>query len=303
MELIDSAENTPNHQITKSPILKVRILLEMIKFEHTIFALPFAYLGAFLAAGGPPDLWTSLWILVAMVGARTAAMGFNRIVDIPFDSKNPRTKERALPKGTVRARDAWIMVIVASGIYFLSAYELNRLAFLLSPVFLAVVLSYSYTKRFTSMCHLFLGLALSLAPMAGWIAVKGSVEFLPLILSTGVLFWVAGFDALYGCLDYDFDRKQGLHSIPARWGIKKAFWISGLFHLVAFIAFISVGFQAHLNWIYYSGLLATFALLVMQRLVVNPSDLSRMNMAFFTFNGAISIILFTATAISLIWKV
>ena len=292
-----------NYQVIKSPAIKVRILLEMIKFEHTIFALPFAYLGAFLAAGGPPDLWTSMWILVAMVGARTAAMGFNRIVDIPFDSKNPRTKERALPKGTVKARDAWIMVIVASGIYFLSAYELNRLAFLLSPVFLTVVLSYSYTKRFTSLCHLFLGLALSLAPTAGWIAVKGSVEFLPLILSTGVLFWVAGFDVLYGCLDYDFDRKQALHSIPARWGIKKAFWISGLFHLVAFIAFISVGFQAHLNWIYYSGLLATFALLVMQRLVVNPSDISRMNMAFFTFNGAISIILFTATAISLIWKV
>jgi 4-hydroxybenzoate polyprenyltransferase len=285
------------------PISKVRILLEMIKFEHTIFALPFAYLGAFLAAEGLPDLCTSMWILVAMVGARTAAMGFNRIVDIPFDSKNPRTKERALPKGTVRARDTWTMVMVASGIYFLSAYELNRLAFLLSPVFLAIVLSYSYTKRFTSLCHIFLGLALSLAPTAGWISVKGSVEFLPLILSTGVLFWVAGFDVLYGCLDYDFDRKQGLHSIPARWGIKKAFWISGLFHLVAFIAFISVGFQAHLNWIYYSGLLATFALLVMQRLVVNPSDLSRMNMAFFTFNGAISIILFTATAISLIWKV
>jgi len=291
------------YQSIKSPAIKVWILLEMIKFEHTIFALPFAYLGAFLAAGGPPDLLTSLWILVAMVGARTAAMGFNRIVDIPFDSKNPRTRKRALPKGALKARDAWIMVIVASGTYFLTAYELNRLAFLLSPVFLAIVLSYSYTKRFTSMCHLFLGLALSLAPTAGWIAVKGSVEFLPLILSTGVLFWVAGFDVLYGCLDYDFDRKQGLHSIPAKCGIKKAFWISGLFHLAAFIAFVSVGLLAHLNWIYYSGLLATFALLVMQRLVVSPGDLSRMNMAFFTFNGAISIILFTATAISLTWKV
>jgi 4-hydroxybenzoate polyprenyltransferase len=275
----------------------------MIKFEHTILALPFAYLGAFLAAEGPPDLWTSLWILVAMIGARTAAMGFNRIVDIPFDSKNPRTKERALPKGTVKARDAWIMVIVASGTYFLAAYKLNQLAFIVSPIFLAVVLSYSYTKRFTSMCHLFLGLALSLAPMAGWIAVKGSIEFLPLILSTGVLFWVAGFDVLYACLDYDFDRKQGLHSIPARWGVKKAFRISGIFHLVAFFALVSVGLLAHLNWIYYCGLVATFALLVMQRLVINPKDLSRMNMAFFTFNGAISIILFTATAISLIWKV
>jgi 4-hydroxybenzoate polyprenyltransferase len=301
--LIDSAENTPINQIIKSSISKVWILLEMIKFEHTIFALPFAYLGAFLAAKGPPDLWTSLWILVAMFGARTAAMGFNRVVDIPFDSENPRTKERALPKGTAKARDAWIMVIIASVIYLLAAYKLNRLAFLLSPAFLAVVLGYSYTKRFTSMCHLLLGLALSLAPMAGWIGVKGSIEFLPLILSTGVLFWVAGFDILYSCLDYDFDRKQGLHSIPAKWGIKKAFWISNIFHLMAFAALVSVGFLAHLNWIYYCGLLATFALLVMQRLVVNPKDLSRMNMAFFTFNGAISIILFIATAISLIWKV
>jgi len=299
---MDNWVRSPHYQVIKSPISKVWILLEMIKFEHTVFALPFAYLGAFLGAEGPPDLWTSLWILVAMFGARTAAMGFNRLVDIPFDSKNPRTKERALPRGIVKARDAWIMVIAASGIYFLSAYELNLLAFILSPAFLAVLLGYSYTKRFTSMCHLFLGLALSLAPMAGWIGVKGSVEFLPLILSTGVLFWVAGFDILYGCLDYDFDREQGLYSIPARWGIKKAFWISGIFHLLAFISLVFVGFLAHLNWIYYCGLLATFALLIMQRLVVNPKDLSRMNMAFFTFNGAISIILFTSTAISLIWK-
>jgi 4-hydroxybenzoate polyprenyltransferase len=183
------------------------------------------------------------------------------------------------------------------------AYKLNKLAFELSPIFLAILLGYSYTKRFTSLCHLFLGLSLSLAPTAGWIAVKGQVEFLPLVLSTGVLFWVAGFDILYGCLDYNFDLKHGLHSIPARWGIKKAFWISSIFHLVAFIAFVSMGILAHLNWIYYSGLFATFTLLVMQRLVISPNDLSRMNMAFFTFNGAISIILFIATALSLIWKI
>jgi len=291
------------NQVAKLLVSKVRILLEMIKFEHTIFALPFAYLGAFLAAKGPPDLWTSLWVLVAMVGARTAAMTFNRIVDIPFDAKNPRTKDRALPKGSVRPMDAWIMVMAAAGLFFFAAYELNRLAFILSPIVLVILLCYSYTKRFTSLCHLFLGLALGIAPSAGWIAVKGSMGFLPLILSIGVLFWVAGFDILYACMDKDFDQREGLHSIPAKVGIKKAFWTSDLFHFVAFVAFISVGILAHLNWIYYSGILVTLVLLVMQRLVVSPNDLSRMNMAFFTFNGAISIILFAATVISLIWKI
>ena len=274
----------------------------MIKFEHTIFALPFAYLGAFLAAEGPPQLRTCLWILVAMVGARTAAMAFNRIVDIPFDAKNPRTKERALPKGEVRAGDAWIMVVVSAGIFFLAAFQLNRLTLLLSPFVLAIVLCYSYTKRFTPLCHIFLGLALGIAPVAGWIAVKESIGLLPLIVGTGVLFWVAGFDVLYACLDRDFDQQEGLHSIPAKWGVRRAFWISGLFHVTAFVAFVSVGVLAQLNWIYYFGLLATFALLIMQRLIVSPGDLSRMNMAFFTLNGAISVILFTSTAISLIWK-
>ncbi|NIA09018.1 MAG: 4-hydroxybenzoate octaprenyltransferase [Nitrospiraceae bacterium] len=281
-------------------VLKVRILLEMIKFEHTIFALPFAYIGAFLAARGLPNLWTSTWILVAMVGARTAAMTFNRIVDLPFDAKNPRTRDRALPKGSVKSRDAWVMVIVSAGLFFFAAYELNRLAFILSPIVLLALLCYSYTKRFTSLCHLFLGLSLGIAPIGGWIAVKGSMGILPIILSAGVLFWVGGFDILYACMDKDFDQREGLHSIPARLGIRKAFWASDLFHLLAFIAFIWVGVLAHLNWIYYSGVLVTFVLMVMQRLVVSPDDLSRMNMAFFTLNGAISIILFVATAMSLI---
>jgi 4-hydroxybenzoate polyprenyltransferase len=288
------------HQMARSLVLKLRILLEMIKFEHTIFALPFAYIGAFLAAKGVPDLWASVWILVAMVGARTAAMTFNRIVDLPFDAKNPRTRGRALPRGSVRPRDAWIMVIVSAGLFFLAAYELNPLAFMLSPVFLMILLSYSYTKRFTSLSHLFLGLSLGMAPIGGWIAVRGSMGILPLVLSTGVLFWVAGFDILYACMDKDFDQREGLYSIPARLGIRRAFWISDLFHLLAFVAFISVGMMAHLNWIYYLGILITFVLMVMQRLVVSPDDLSRMNMAFFTLNGAISIVLFVATVMSLI---
>jgi len=279
---------------------KIKILLDMIKFEHTIFALPFAYLGAFLAARGFPSLRQCWWILVAMVGARTCAMGFNRIVDVPFDAKNPRTKDRALPSGKVKPKEAWAMVIIAAILYFWAAYELNSLAFKLSPIVLATVMFYSYTKRFTPLCHLFLGLAIGIAPTAGWIAVKGSVSYLPIILSIGVMFWVGGFDILYACLDEEFDKKIGLHSIPAKFGRRKAFWISGFFHAIAFGCFVAVGMLAHLNWIYYLGVVITFILLVMQRIVVTPSDISRMNMAFFTLNGAISIVLFVATALALI---
>ena len=285
----------------RTVLKKTRILLEMIKFEHTIFALPFAYLGAFLAADGVPGLRTCLWILVAMVGARTSAMGFNRIVDLPFDAKNPRTSIRALPKGEVTPKEAWIMVILAAGIYFYAAYKLNHLALLLSPWFLAVILAYSYTKRFTALCHVFLGLAVGLSPLAGWVAVKGQIELLPILLTIGVMFWVAGFDILYACLDEEFDRTAGLHSIPAALGKKGAFLVSSIFHLAAFTAFFAIGPLAHLGWAYYLGLAVTFVLLVMQRRIVSPDDLSKMDMAFFTFNGAISIILFTAAAVSLVW--
>jgi len=278
---------------------KIRIFLEMIKFEHTVFALPFAFLGAFLAADGPPRLTTSIWILVAMVGARTAAMGFNRIVDLPFDAQNPRTADRALPKGEIRVKDAWMMVIFSSLLYFWAAYMLNDLAFTLSPLVLGVVLFYSYTKRFTPLCHVFLGLAIGMAPSAGWIAVRGSMGTIPAIISVGVLFWVAGFDILYACLDSEFDRNAGLHSIPAWLGIKKAFLLSAIFHVMAFISFAFVGSMAHLNWIYYGGLFITSILFIMQRIAVSPDDLSRMNMAFFTLNGAVSLILFAATALSL----
>ncbi len=278
---------------------KIRILLDMIKFEHTLFALPFAFLGAFLAARGVPSPKECWWIFVAMAGARTCAMGFNRIVDVPFDAQNPRTRDRALPSGKARVWEAWIMVIIAAGLYFLAAFELNMLAFKLSPIVLAVVLFYSYTKRFTPLCHLFLGLAIGIAPTAGWIAVKGSISYLPIILTIGVMFWVGGFDILYACLDEEFDKKVGLHSIPARFGRKRAFWISGFFHAIAFSCFVAIGILAGLNWIYYAGIVITFILLIMQRIVVTPSDISRMNMAFFTLNGAISIVLFAATALAL----
>ncbi len=279
---------------------KTRILLDMIKFEHTVFALPFAYLGAFLAAGGLPGLRTSLLILLAMAGARTAAMGFNRIVDVPYDARNPRTCGRALPAGKVRTSEAWAMVILASAAFFLAAFFLNRMAFALSPIVLAITLFYSYTKRFSSLCHLFLGLAIGISPTAGWIAVSGDVGLLPLVVSAGVIFWVAGFDILYSCLDQEFDRSCGLFSIPARYGLKNAFRISALFHAIAFILFAAAGFMAQLGWIYAAGLAVTLVLLVFQRRIVSPDDLSRMDMAFFTLNGVISMVLFAATVASLL---
>ncbi len=281
---------------------KIRILLDMIKFEHTIFALPFAFTGAFLAAGGVPPWEKSLLILGAMVGARTAAMTFNRIVDLSFDAENPRTKTRPLVTGEVRKRDAWILFLVAVAVFFLCAKALNPLTFKLSPIALFVILAYSYTKRFTWLCHVFLGLAIGLAPLAGWIAVKPSFDLVPVLLSVGVLFWVAGFDILYACLDEEFDRQKGLYSIPAKFGRRKAFLISATFHALAFLLFALVGYLSQLSWIYYLGLLITLALFIAQRVVISPQDLSRLDLSFFTFNGAISVVLFLATAGALLFK-
>ncbi len=285
-----------------SPIEKLKILLEMIKFQHTIFALPFAYAGALLARRGMPGLAESLWILLAMGGARTVAMGINRIVDRGFDAENPRTRDRALVKGDVGMFEAWLMVIIAAAIYFLAAWNLTPLSFRLSPFFLAVICFYSYTKRFTPFCHLFLGFAIGLAPVAGWIAIANSIGLVPILLGTGVMFWIAGFDVLYACMDAEFDRKRGLHSIPAWLGKEKAFKVSEIFHVIAFGAFTATGIAAHLNWIYFVGIAATFVLLVMQRKVITPTDLSKMNIAFFRLNATISVVLFFATALSL-WSV
>ncbi len=285
-----------------APIEKLKILLEMIKFQHTIFALPFAYAGALLARRGMPGLAESLWILLAMGGARTVAMGINRIVDRGFDAENPRTRDRALVKGDVGMFEAWLMVIIAAAIYFLAAWNLTPLSFRLSPFFLAVICFYSYTKRFTPFCHLFLGFAIGLAPVAGWIAIANSIGLVPILLGTGVMFWIAGFDVLYACMDAEFDRKRGLHSIPAWLGKEKAFKVSEVFHVIAFGAFTATGIAAHLNWIYFVGIAVTFVLLVMQRKIITPTDLSKMNIAFFRLNATISVVLFFATALSL-WSV
>ncbi len=278
---------------------KITVLLEMIKFKHTVFAMPFALMGAFLAAGGLPGLRVFFWVVVAMVGARTCAMGFNRIVDRRFDAANPRTAGRALPSGQVSLTESWTMVVLAGLLFFLACFMLNRTALLIAPFALALTLVYSLTKRFTWLCHLVLGLALAFSPLGGWVAVSDSLGGYPWVLSLGVLFWVAGFDCVYACLDADFDRRSGLYSMPAFFGRKRAFQLAVLFHALAFVLFVLTGLQMHLNGFYYGGIVLTAGALFYQHLVVNPRDLSRIQVAFFSMNGFIALTLFLATWLSL----
>jgi 4-hydroxybenzoate polyprenyltransferase len=279
---------------------KIGILLEMIKFEHTVFALPFALMGAFLAKRSVPDVVTFLWIVFAMVGARTCAMGFNRIVDRDFDRRNPRTANRALPAATVKLWEAWCMVVIAGMVFFYACYNLNRLTLLLSPFALFLTLFYSLTKRFTWLCHVILGLALAFSPLGGWVAVSGTLIDYPFVLSAGVLFWVAGFDTVYACLDADFDSQAGLFSLPARFGRENAFKLAVAFHLIAFAFFLATGIISQLNYFYYIGIAFTGAALFYQHIVVNPKDLARIKLSFFTMNGLISLTLFVATWLSLV---
>ena len=278
---------------------KLATMLEMIKFKHTVFALPFALMGAFLAAGGVPEAMTFLWVVVAMAGARTCAMGFNRIVDRRFDQKNPRTANRALPAGTVRLWEAWLMVVVAGLLFFVACASLNRLTLLLSPFALSLTLLYSLTKRFTWLCHVVLGVALAFSPLGGYVAVQGSLTGFPYTLSLGVLFWVAGFDMVYACLDADFDREEGLYSMPSRFGRDRAFRLAVIFHALAFLLFLATGLLVGLGPFYYGGLAITAVCLFYQHLVVNPRDLSKIQVSFFQMNGIISLVLFLATWLSL----
>ena len=278
---------------------KIGILLEMIKFEHTVFALPFALMGAFLARRGVPAAATFAWVVLAMVGARTAAMAFNRIVDRKFDAANPRTADRALPAGAVGLWEAWAMVAGFGLLFFFACANLNRLTLLLSPFALALTFFYSLTKRFTWLCHVVLGLALAFSPLGGWVAVRGTLFDFPFVLSLAVLFWVAGFDAVYACLDADFDRKAGLCSLPARFGRQATFRLAVAFHVAAFLLFVLTGIVAELNYVYFLGVALTAGALFYQHLVVNPKDLSRIQLSFFTMNGLISLTLFVATWLSL----
>jgi 4-hydroxybenzoate polyprenyltransferase len=274
-------------------VSKLRTTLEMIKFEHTLFALPFAFLGAVLAANGLPSWWQILWITVAMVGARSAAMTFNRIVDRDIDAENPRTANRELPAGKLSVGFAWMFFIASVALFLLAAYLLNWLTFILSPIALLSVLGYSYAKRYTALAHLLLGWALAISPTAAWIAVRGAIDSeVPLLLSLLVLMWTAGFDVLYSCQDYEHDKKAGLRSIPARFGIRNSLWIARLFHVQAFVVLILLYLVTGLGWLALIGVLAVGGLLVYQHTLIKPNDLSRMNAAFFTTNAFVSVILF-----------
>lgn len=271
---------------------KLKTTLAMIKFEHTLFALPFAFLGAILAANGFPTWWQMLWITVAMVGARSAAMTFNRIVDRDIDAKNSRTANREIPSGKLSVGFAWAFLYVSIGLFLLASYSLNWLTFALSPVGLICVLGYSYAKRFTAFAHLILGLALAISPSAAWIAVQGTLyDEVPILLSVLVLMWTAGFDVLYACQDFEFDRKAGLRSIPAKFGIKNSLKIARLFHAQAFIVLVILYFVTGLGWPALIGVIAVGALMIYQHSLVKANDLSRMNAAFFTTNAFVSVIL------------
>jgi 4-hydroxybenzoate polyprenyltransferase len=271
----------------------VRTTLEMIKIEHTLFALPFAFLGAVLAANGLPSGSQLIWITAAMVGARSTAMAFNRIADREYDARNPRTSNRALPAGLLSVGFVWAFMLVSASLFFVAAAMLNRLTLMLAPVALASVLLYSFSKRWTLLSHLLLGWCLSIAPTGAWIAVRGALDSpVPLLLSLVVMLWTAGFDVLYACQDYDFDVQAGLHSIPKQFGIARALIIARLLHIGAFVALVALYWITHLGIFALIGVVATAALLFYQHRLVRSDDLSKLNAAFFTTNAFVSLILF-----------
>jgi 4-hydroxybenzoate polyprenyltransferase len=265
--------------------------LTMIKFSHTLFALPFALLSAFLAAGGWPPPATLLKILLAMVGARSAAMAHNRLADRRIDAENPRTASRALPAGALSVRYVWGFLAASVALFLAAAASLNRLTLLLSPVALALLFTYAYTKRFTALSHLVLGLCLALAPIGAWIAVTGSLAWLPVLLGLAVLFWTAGFDVIYALQDEEFDRRTGLRSIPSRFGARGALAISALFHAIMAALLLLVWRMSGGGWIFLAGIAATLCALLYQHAIVRPGDLSRVDAAFFTANGFVSVVL------------
>jgi 4-hydroxybenzoate polyprenyltransferase len=273
--------------------------LSMIKFQHTLFALPFALTGALLAAGGLPTWWQLGWILAAMVGARSAAMVFNRVADLDFDRRNPRTASRPLVTGELRLGYAWGFLLGSSVLFFTSAAMLNRLALLLAAPALALLLSYSYAKRVTWLTHLHLGASLGLAPLGAWIGVRGSIELPPLMLALGVTFWVAGFDIIYSCQDVEFDRREGLRSIPTSFGVRSALRLSAGMHVVAALLFLGMPLLLPLGAWYLAGAVGTAALLWYEHRLVRPDDLSRVNQAFFTVNGYVSFLILAGVAADL----
>ena len=277
----------------------MKTLLSLIKIEHTLFALPLAFTGAVLGARGLPPIPVLLLMAVAFTAARASAMAFNRFADRHLDAQNPRTADREIPSGALSVSRVWLLIIVSIVVFLISSWAINPLCGRLAPFALVVLLGYSYTKRFTSFCHYLLGLALGMAPVAGWIAVTGTFALAPIVLGLGVIFWTAGFDTLYACQDVEFDRGMGLHSIPARLGAKKALKVAALSHIAAFLLFIVVGVLASLGVGFYLFLLITGALLVWEHRLITPDDLTRLDMAFFKVNSMVSASLLLAVVAGL----
>ncbi len=281
---------------------KLAIIFSDIKIQHTVFALPFAVMSAFLAAEGFPETEKLVWIIVCMVGARSAAMAFNRIVDARFDKENPRTQDRALPSGKINAGNYAVFLIASSALFVFAAWMLNSLAFYLSPVALAIVFFYSLTKRFTAFSHFWLGLAISIAPVGAWVAIREEISFTSLLLGAAVVFWLIGFDILYSCMDIEADRINRLHSIPQRFGIETALKMALASHAVM-VVFLLVLLEPTvlLGWVYLAGVVLVAGLLVYEHSLIKKDDLSKVNMAFFNVNGIISVGLMIFVIVDCVW--
>ncbi|HAD03120.1 MAG TPA: 4-hydroxybenzoate octaprenyltransferase [Desulfuromonas sp.] len=288
---------------TIAPMTKIRDLLEMIKFSHTVFAFPFALMGALLAglANGAQPTWVQIgWICLAMVGARSAAMGLNRLLDARIDAQNPRTASRHIPAGKVSVAEGWLFVVVSTALLLLAAWMLNPLCFYLAPVALGLFVLYAYCKRFTSLAHVVLGICLAGAPIGAWIALRGDLQWPILALGLAVLFWVAGFDIFYALQDLDFDRSAGLHSIPVKLGEKNAILLAKVFHGVMVALLLTLPLGLPLGWLYYAGIAVISGLIAYEHQLVKPGDLSKLDAAFFNMNGYISVTIFLFTLVDVL---
>lgn len=285
-----------------SLLKRLRLSAELVAFQHTIFALPFAFMGMILAGNGWPPPARILFVTLAMAGARTAAMTFNRLVDERFDRLNPRTSGRPLPSGRLSRSWALGLFVASIGVFAGSAAALNSLCLYLSPVALAIILTYSLSKRITYLTHIHLGASLGIAPIASWIAITGAPAWPPLLLGLAVATWTAGFDLIYSCQDVEFDRKTGLHSFPARFGIAAALRFSSALHVVMVLSLVALALMIPLGWVYAAGLLGVISILIVEHRMVRPDDLSRANSAFFAANGWVSVGLFAATAIDVAFR-
>lgn len=285
-------------------VRKLGIFLQMIKFEHTVFALPFAFMGTLLGAvtvNQSMPTWAQIgWVLMAMFGARSAAMGLNRLIDRASDAKNPRTANRAIPAGLLKISEVVIFIIASFALLFWASSQLNSLSMKLLPIAVVMLVLYSYTKRFTWLCHIVLGLTIALAPLGGWVAVTGKVDAAAWVLFGTIVFWIAGFDIVYACQDVEFDTEEGLNSIPVRFGVANSLKIARAFHIITALGFIGLLLLSQLGWWYIAGMIIAYLILFYEHYIVSPADLSRLQTSFFTMNGVLSIVVFSFTLIDLV---